>query len=126
MNHSLINDRSNNNAKQTIIQRAKRSFTLKWMLLFFGVLVLATLLAPLFLSQHGRADELQGFFSQYHWVFWIGHGLFVLSTLWWWPLYIKSHGRKNQWSEANITRAIRLKWMVLGVVLCFAVVFLLS
>ena len=126
MDHYLTNHRSSHNRKQTIIQRAKRSFTLKWMLLFFGVLVVATLLAPLFLSQHGRADELQRFFTQYHWVFWIAHGLFVLSTLWWWPLYIKSHGRKKQWPEVNIARAIRLKWMVIGIVLCFAIVFQLS
>jgi hypothetical protein len=101
-------------------------FAAKWIGLFLGVMLVAMVLGPLFLSNHQRALHLSAFLNHYRIVFLLIHAAFIWSVLWFWPAYIRAKGARNHWSEDMINQASSWKWAVMLVLACLCVLFFIS
>lgn len=110
--------------KQRILQKTR--WTTQWVGLFLGLMLLALLLGPFFLTSHHQAYHLAQFLNKYAWLFWALHGAFILSSLWWWPAYIRARGKRSSWPDDMIERAAAWKWAVMMVLLFLCLLFLLT
>ncbi len=110
--------------KKSMLQ--KFTFTLRWAGLFLGLMGVAMILGPLFLTNHQRALHLSAFLNHYRVIFWVLHGVFILSALWWWPAYIRARGARNQWQVDLIKRASDWKWAVMLVLVFLCILFFIS
>ena len=106
--------------------RQKFGFILKWVAIFLGFMLVSMIAGPIFLTNHQQALHLSNFLNHYRVVFWLLHLVFVLSALWWWPAYVRARGKRNQWSQEMINRAVDWKWAVMLVLALLCILFLLS
>ena len=115
---------SNYTQKSPVLQ--KFGFAMKWIGLFLGLMIVGMVLGPFFLASHQRALYLSDFFDHYKVVFWVCHAVFILSTLWWWPAYIRARGARNQWPQEMIRRGADWKWAVMLVLAFLCILFFVS
>lgn len=104
----------------------KIGYIAKWVGLFFVLMLLGLIFGPFFLSNHKQALHLSHIFHHYQNFFWLIHGVFILSALWWWPAYIRHRGKRNKWPQEMIDRAADWKWVVMAMLAILCVLFFIS
>lgn len=102
----------------------KTRWVLGWFSFFIGLVVISALLAPVLVASHPEIVHFLAFFERHSAWFYLGHALFISSTYWWWPAYIRARGKRNQWPQIMIERACQWKWAVILMLTLLAVLFL--
>ena len=92
----------------------------KWLGLFFVFILFALMLTPLFINTDSKAVAIKLFLTDHSWLFLVLHLIFAVSSLWWYPLYIKRRAALHQWSDAHLQQALHYKWWVMTILLVFA------